>query len=148
MISLIQHIIEEDKEKLLEELNEKKDLITGLEIWNEREKQYYFIKLDWPRFVLYRKEKCEIETDSLNNLFKKIVCLCYPFNEFKLIVRNIIYPHPKYDDRKCHKSRELLKFTDWFFANKMIQDKHFAVTKFTYRKITPTSLLSLCYKSI
>jgi len=45
MISLIQHIIEEDKEKLLEELNEKKDLITGLEIWNERETQYYFINL-------------------------------------------------------------------------------------------------------
>ena len=149
MLSLIKNIIDEDKEKLLSELNEKKDLITGLEIWNEREKQYYFIKLEWPIFVLYRKEeKYKIKTDSLTNLFKKIIDICYPFNEFRLNVRNVIYPNPKYNDRNCHKIREPLKFTYWFFANKMIKNKYFAVTKFTYRKITPNSLLSLCNKLI
>ena len=69
----------------------------------------------------------------------------YPFTEFNLVIREEIYNI--FGVKKVMRRKESpVNFKGWNVIGEPIPDKHFAVTKFKFRRDIPHKLLHILYK--
>lgn len=128
------------KEKLINNLKENSDIITGMTIWNPTEQRQYILKYEYKKFVLETKNANEDKEYSFINsgpnsaLFEDIVNACYPFQDFAIDVRREILPHPKYSDREILGNRKPIEITGWDIINE-VNDQYYGVTRLVFKKI-------------
>lgn len=129
---------------LLSDLIKYKDIISEIQVWNEKEKKYYILKYDCCNnsYILVAENELkmipnnEILSKNQEKLYDKIFEICGIPKKFNLILQDFIVPHPKYSDRNIiQRRKEPVIINGWESLEQPEPSKYYAISKFIYTKV-------------